>query len=78
MIRLIPRRRIRIPHLAAALAALLLVASSWVGGPAERAEGPERAQADVVSVAQGGGDDASDTTSRKRKLSISLLLLGRG
>ncbi|NNE04150.1 MAG: hypothetical protein HKN15_00300 [Xanthomonadales bacterium] len=78
MIRLKPRRRIRIPHLFAGLAALLLVAVSWVGGPADSAPGNEPAQASAPSLAQGGDHDSAEPGPRKRKLSISLLLLGRG
>lgn len=78
MIRLIPRRRIRIPHLAAALAALLLVTSSWIGGTGDAAFDAEQARIGTPELAQGEGADEADSAPRKRKLSISLLLLGNG
>lgn len=78
MIRLIPRRRIRIPHLAAALAALLLATSSWVGGNGDAATDAEQARVGTPELAQGDDVGDADGAPRKRKLSISLLLLGNG
>lgn len=78
MIRLIPRRRIRIPHLAAVLAALLLATSSWLGESKYADADSEQARSGMLEVAQGDQADDADSTPSKRKLNISLLLLGNG
>jgi hypothetical protein len=78
MIRLIPRRRIRVPDRAAALAALLLVASSFFTLPGDDRPVQNAAAAYEVSLLEADHPAADAGDRPKRKLSISLLLFGQG
>ena len=76
MIRMTPQSRFHVSNRAAMLAALLLVLTSFTGlsnGTSQDQQFAENAQA----VTQ-ANEKVANQTSNKRKLNLSLLLIGRG
>lgn len=76
MIRLTPQRRIHVSDRAAVLAAALLFIVSWMGF-SEQTSTDANLNENQAMVAQTDNKPV-DTANAKRKLSISLLLFGKG
>ena len=77
MIRTTPQRRFHVSNRAALLAALILVITSYVGFAGNKAFEQKYTEQTVAETATADSQSVS-STSNKRKLSISLLLFGRG
>ena len=77
MNRLTPQNRYLVSNRAALLAALILVFTSYFGLNADHVAEQVFAQQNIVSSTT-ADTSAAGNTSKKHKLSISLLLFGRG
>ena len=77
MIRITPQPRFRISNRAALIAALLLAISSFAGIYSSQAQNGKLDGQDMAVVSQ-ADHNASNGNSNRGKLSISLLLFGRG
>ncbi len=77
MIKLTPQRKYHVSNRLAVLAALVLVITSYVGFVNGTAFDREYVEHASVTVNQ-QESQAVDTSVKKRKLNISLLLFGRG
>jgi hypothetical protein len=77
MIRTTPQRRYHVSNRAALIAALVLALTSFAGVYSSGSYDAQIEQQTVAAISQ-SDNDRSDSTVRKRKLSLSLLLFGRG
>ena len=77
MIRLTPQRRFRVSDRIAVIAALVLLIMTFTGISKDDASRQHSGQPEAVAVAK-ADDSAGTNHSGNRKLSISLLLFGRG
>ena len=76
MIRMTPQRRFRVSNRAAMFAALLLVLTSFTGFSGSN--NADQQYAESVENANKANEQVATQTSNKRKLNLSLLLIGRG
>jgi hypothetical protein len=80
MIRLIPKRRFHVSNRLAILAALILAVTSFTGIPGKGPNDQNSAANEVTTVSLQADKQANtgNSTTRKRKLNISVLLFGHG
>ena len=75
MIRLKPKRRIHVSNRAALLAAMVLVASSFIAVSEDDPDQQQHSIQSTASLSEDGGTGENESSAR-RKLSLSRLLFG--